>query len=174
MTQQTFKTHWFRYLYLMCLFSVFHQHQIFKHRSTSRIDRWCLQFASFSSQPLKTNIRNFSEEVSSLYHTPEMITVEILQKLCVERLKLWTSFVILYSASPKKHCDTTRKFRAFFRPVIWSVIFLFSFFFSLFPFFPIVRAFFLPKIWNYRQRSFSLPFKMPNLHPSLDIRQIEL
>ena len=108
-----------------------------------------------------------------------MITVEIFQNLCSFVHSASSGWIFEPALSAfiqlrQKHCDTTRKFRAFSCPIMWSVIFLFSFFFFFSRFYPIVHAFFLPKIWNYRQRSFSLPFKTPNLHPSLDIRHVDL
>ena len=153
----------------MWLFSVFHQHHIFKHQSTSRIDRCCtaVMASRLTSQPLKTNIRNFSEEVSSLYHIPEVITVELFQKLCSfihSTSSGWnfqpalSAFIQLRQKTVRHNAQISRLFLSNHVLSNFSVFF----FFSLSRFYLIIHAFLLLKIRNYKQRSFSLSFKMPN------------
>ena len=127
MTQKTFKTYWFRNLYLMWLFSVFNQHQklTFKRQSTSRIDHCCLQTCflvptavmarslNFSAARNK-KIRNFSGKVSSLYRNPEVITIENFRKLCsfIHSVSSGWNFEPALSAFiqvRQKHCDTRRQ-----------------------------------------------------------------
>ena len=100
----------------------------------------------------------------------------LLHSQRVERLKLWTSLVNFHLASPRNTATQRTNFTPFLsNHVISNFSFFFSSLFSfLSRFYLIVYAFFLPKIWNYRQRSFSLPFKLRNLHRSLNIRHVDL
>ena len=73
---------------------------------------------SFTFNPLKTKIRNFSEELLSLYYFPEVITIDfpktvLLPSLRVERLEVCTDQLCKLSFSfAKKHCDTAQKLSA--------------------------------------------------------------
>ena len=96
-----------------------------------------------------------------------------LHSQCIEWLKLWTSFVSFHSASTKNTTTQHANFALFLSNGVISnfPLFFFSFFSR---FYLIGHTFFFLKIWNYRQWSFSLPFNMPNLHLSLDIRHVDL
>ena len=162
----------------MWLFSPFHLYHIFKHRSTSWPNR-SLLFTnllvlvptaviarSFNFNPLKTKIRHFSlKYISILYHIPEAITtrhfpkIVPLHSLRVERLKLWTSFVSFYSASPRN----TATQRANYTPFLSNHVInkFFSFFLFFFLLFPLVQLF-CGWTWNKFPQKLSLrkPLRM--------------
>ena len=73
----------------------------------------------------------------------------------------------LHSASPKNSATQRANFAPVFVQSCDQPFSSFLFFF-LSRFYLIIHAFLPLKIWNYRQRSFSLPFKMLNLHPYKD------
>ena len=129
-----------------------------------------------TSQPLKTKIRNFSEKVSSLYRIPEVTTTEIFRKLCffIHSASSGWNFepalsapgVSFHATSPRNTATQRANFAPFLsNQVISNFPLFFSYLFSFFSrFYLIIDAFFLPKIWNYRQRSFLLPFKLRNFY----------
>ena len=142
----------------MSRFSPFPRPQIFKHRSTFCQKRSLLSTnflvlvptavmaTSFKFNLLKTKIKTFLGRTKSICYL-EMITLMHFPKITLlhlRRTKWLKQLSQLEFCFAKKHCDTTRNFRAFLSYHVINNSSFFSFFF-LFTFLPNGLRNFSPK-----------------------------